>query len=143
MVGRKDGSLRPGIDYRGLHNITSKNKSMRGNRLPLIDFVFSFSAPLGHFHLTWALAVFQAFVNDVLRDMRYCIILIYLDHLLIFSWTLKEHIQHLRMGLQRLIEKKQFLKSEKCLFLWTSPRFSEHLICYPTVFLVVHIVPGH
>lgn len=52
----------------------------------------AFNAPLGHFEylvmpfgLTNAPAVFQALVNDVLRDMLNKFLFIYLDDILIFS----------------------------------------------------------
>ncbi|KAI2647803.1 Transposon Tf2-6 polyprotein [Labeo rohita] len=103
FVGKKDGSLRPCIDYRGLNNITVKNTYP----LPLISSAFerlqgasvftkldlrnayhlvrirrgdewktAFNTPRGHFEylvmpfgLSNSPGVFQALVNDVLRDM--------------------------------------------------------------------------
>ena len=103
FVEKKDKSLRPCIDYRGLNDITIKNRYP----LPLISSAFellqdatiftkldlrnayhlvriregddwktAFNTPTGHyeylvmpFGLTNAPAVFQALVNDVLRDM--------------------------------------------------------------------------
>lgn len=103
FVDKKDKTLRPCIDFRGLNDITVKNKYP----LPLIDSAFgflhqatifskldlrkayhlvrikegeewktAFKTPLGHFEylvmpfgLTNAPAVFQALINDVLRDM--------------------------------------------------------------------------
>lgn len=103
FVAKKDGSLRPCIDYRGLNNITVKNTYP----LPLMSSAFerlqgasiftkldlrnayhlvritegdewktAFNTPRGHFEylvmpfgLSNCPAVFQALVNDVLRDM--------------------------------------------------------------------------
>uniref|UniRef100_A0A8C5N9Y2 Gypsy retrotransposon integrase-like protein 1 n=1 Tax=Gouania willdenowi TaxID=441366 RepID=A0A8C5N9Y2_GOUWI len=150
FVGKKDWTLRPCIDFRGLNNITIKNKYP----LPLINSAFvplhgatiftkldlrnayhlvriregdewktAFNTPLGHFEdlvmpfgLTNAPAVFQALVNDVLRDMLNRFVFVYLDDILIFSKTPSEHQQHVRMVLQRLLENKLFVKSEKCEF---------------------------
>lgn len=39
-----------------------------------------------------ALAFFHALVKDVLQDMQYRIVFVYLDDILIFSRTPKEHI---------------------------------------------------
>ena len=116
FVGKKDGSLRPCIDYRGLNDITIKNRYP----LPLMSTAFellqgaqfftkldlrnayhlvriregdewktAFNTPTGHyeylvvpFGLTNAPAVFQALVNDVLRD--FLDIFVYLDDILIF-----------------------------------------------------------
>lgn len=150
FVSKKDHTLRPCIDYRGMNAITVKNKYP----LPLINSalepiqkatIFSkldlrnayhlvrikkgdewktaFNTPLGHFEylvmpfgLTNAPAVFQALVNDVLRDFLNRTVFVYLDDILIFSRTPDEHIQHVRQVLQRLLENKLFVKAEKCEF---------------------------
>lgn len=113
FVAKKDRILHPCIDFRGLNNITTKNKYP----LPFINLLFvllhgatvfakldlwnayqlvrikegdewktTFNTPLGHFEylvmpfgLTNAPAVFQALVNDVLRD--------FLNHYLYFWMT--------------------------------------------------------
>ena len=150
FVSKKDKSLRPCIDYRGLNDITIKNKYS----LPLIDSAFvplrgatvftkldlrnayhlvriregdewktGFTTPLGHFEylvmpfgLTNAPAVFQALVNDVLRDMLHQFVFVYIDDILIFSRSLAEHKLHVRQVLQRLLENRLFVKAEKCEF---------------------------
>ncbi|KAG1928308.1 retrotransposable element [Pimephales promelas] len=119
FVKKKDGSLRPCIDYRGLNEITVKNRYP----LPLMSSAFdilqgakvfskldlrnayhlvriregdewktAFNTPLGHFEyrvlpfgLVNAPAVFQALINDVLRDMLNIFVFVYLDDILIFS----------------------------------------------------------
>ena len=132
FVGKKDGSLRPCIDYRGLNDITVKNKYP----LPLISSAFvplhgavvfskldlrnayhlvregdewktAFNTPFGHFQylvmsfgLTYAPAVFQSLVNDVLRDMLNCSVFVYIDDILIFSKSVEEHRVHVRQVLQ-------------------------------------------
>lgn len=58
--------------------------------------------------------IFQALVSDVLRDMLHKFIFVYLDDILIFSETLEEHGQHVRLVLQRLWEDRLLLKAEKC-----------------------------
>lgn len=118
FVGKKDGTLRPCIDYRPLNNITIKNKYP----LPLLSSSFeplasasiftkldlrnayylvrmregdewktAFNTHLGQFEylvmpfgLANAPAVFQALVNDVLRDMLNIFVVVYLDDILIF-----------------------------------------------------------
>ncbi|KAL0186755.1 hypothetical protein M9458_018425, partial [Cirrhinus mrigala] len=103
FVGKKDGSLRPCIDYRGLNNITVKNtyplplissalERLQGasvftkldlrNAYHLVrirrgdEWKTAFNTPRGHFEylvmpfgLSNSPGVFQALVNDVLRDM--------------------------------------------------------------------------
>ena len=154
FVGKKDGSLRPCIDYWGLNEITVKNRYP----LPLMNTAFeilqdaqvftkldlrnayhlvriregdewktAFNTPTGHweylvmpFGLTNAPAVFQALVNDVLRDMINKSVFVYLDDILIFSKDPQEHGKHVRAVLKRLLENHLFLKAEKCKF--SAPR---------------------
>ena len=83
----------------------------------------AFNTPRGHFEylvmpfgLSNSPGVFQALVNDVLRDMVDQFIYVYLDDILIFSSSLQEHVQHVRRVLQRLLENGLFIKAEKCVF---------------------------
>lgn len=48
------------------------------------------------FGLTNAPAVFQALVNDVLRDFLDIFVFVYLDNILIFPKSLEEHLIHVR-----------------------------------------------
>lgn len=138
FVEKKDKSLCPCIDFRGLNKITIKNKYP----LPLLASAFellqggtiftkldlrnayylvriregdewktAFNMHLGHFEylvmlfgLINAPAVFQAMVNDVLWDFINHFSFVYLDYILIFSKTCKEHVEHVRLLLQRLLE---------------------------------------
>ncbi len=83
----------------------------------------AFNTPTGHFEyrvlpfgLTNAPAVFQALINDVLRDMVNRFVFVYLDDILIFSPSLQVHTQHVRQVLQRLLENQLYAKAEKCVF---------------------------
>ncbi|KAK7922179.1 hypothetical protein WMY93_009081 [Mugilogobius chulae] len=143
FVEKKDTTLRPCIDYRGLNEITIKNKYP----LPLIDSAFeplhqatiftkldlrsdyhlvrirqgdewktAFNTPLGHFEylvmpfgLTNAPAVFQALVNDVLRDMLNKFVFVYIDDILIFSKDIQEHVNHVRGNLSQIQPKSKLL----------------------------------
>lgn len=71
------------------------------------------------FGLSNAPAVFQALVNDVLRDMLSLFVFVYLDDILIYSCSLQEH----HTVLQHLLENKLFVKSEKCEFHATPTSF--------------------
>lgn len=162
FVAKKDKTLRPCIDFRGLNNITVKNKYP----LPLINSAFeplhgatifskldlrnayhlvriregdewkmAFNTPLGHFEylvmpfgLTNAPAVFQALVNEVLRDFFNHSVFTYLDDRLIFSQNLEEHIVHVRQVLQRLCENKLYVKQEKCEFHVPSVTFLGYIL---------------
>ncbi len=80
------------------------------------------------FGLSNAPAVFQALVNDVLRDMVDQFIYVYLDDILIFSRSLQEHVQHIRVVLQRLLENGLFVKAEKCVFHAQSVPFLGYIV---------------
>jgi hypothetical protein len=150
FVAKKDGGLRPCIDYRGLNAITVRNRYP----LPLMATAFellqeavvftkldlrnayhlvrirpgdewktAFNTPTGHyeylvmpFGLTNAPAVFQALINDVLRDMLNIFVFVYLDDILIFSSSLQEHTKHVRQVLKRLLDSHLYVKPEKCEF---------------------------
>lgn len=95
----------------------------------------AFNTPTGHyeylvmpFGLTNAPAVFQAFVNDVLRDMLNHSVFVYLDDILIFSKSMEEHVHHVRAVLQRLLENSLFVKAEKCEFHASSVTFLGYIV---------------
>ena len=150
FVGKKDGSLRPCIDYRGLNKIKVKNhytlplmstdfELLQGatifTKLDLLnayhlvrvtegdEWKTAFNTPTGYyeylvmpFGLTNAPAVFQGLINEVLREMLNHFVFVYLDDILIFSKSLHEHVQHVRVVLQRLHESHLFVKPKKCEF---------------------------
>lgn len=156
------GSSLSSIDYRGLNDITIKNRYP----LPLLSSAFellqgakvftkldlrnayhlvwicegdewktAFNTPTGHyeylvlpFGLNNAPAVFQALVNDVLRDLINRFVFVYLDDILIFSSSLQAHTQHVRQVLQRLLENQLFVKVEKCEFHSKSVTFLGYVI---------------
>lgn len=64
------------------------------------------------FGLTNAPAVFQAMVNDVQHNLDKHTTVNNLDDILIFSKTFAEHQVHVREVLQRLLEKRLFVKGE-------------------------------
>ena len=68
------------------------------------------------FGLTNAPASFQELINDTIREYLDIFALTYLDDILIFSTTYKEHVQHVRMVLQKLREKDLPVKLSKCEF---------------------------
>ncbi|KAL0187405.1 hypothetical protein M9458_019075, partial [Cirrhinus mrigala] len=147
FVEKKDGSLHPSINYRGLNDITVNNS----HPLPLMSSAFellqgatiftkidlrnayhlvriregsewktAFNTPTGHFEylvmpfgLSNAPAVFQALVNDMLRDMVYRFVFVYLDDILIFSQIERDHVQHVRQVLQQHLENCLYARVEK------------------------------
>lgn len=145
FVEKKDKTVWPCIDYCGLNELTIKNwyplplissafevtivtKLDLHNAYHLVhicegdDWKMAFNTPTGHyeylvmpFGLNNAPAVFQALVNDVLRDMLNQFVFIYLD-ILIFSKNKNEHVHHVQTILQCLLENSLFVKANKCKF---------------------------
>ncbi|KAG1926787.1 retrotransposable element [Pimephales promelas] len=162
FVKKKDGGLRPCIDYRGLNDITVKyryplplvpaaleqlrqakyyTKLDLRNAYNLIriregdEWKTAFSTTSGHyeysvmpFGLSNSPSVFQAFMNDVFRDMLDRWVIVYIDDILIYSDSLEEHVQHVRSVLQRLIQFHLYAKMEKCEFHQTSVSFLGYVI---------------
>ncbi|KAL0162325.1 hypothetical protein M9458_041721, partial [Cirrhinus mrigala] len=150
FVKKKDGGLRPCIDYRGLNEVTIKYRYP----LPLVpsaleqlcsaklftkldlrsaynlvrirtgdEWKTAFSTTSGHyeyrvmpFGLSNSPSCFQAFVNEVFRDMLNQCVIVYIDDILIYSNSYPEHVQHVRTVLKRLISHQLYAKEEKCDF---------------------------
>ncbi|KAI2665823.1 Transposon Tf2-9 polyprotein [Labeo rohita] len=150
FVKKKDGGLRPCIDYRALNDLTIKYRYP----LPLVpsaleqlrsakiftkldlrsaynlirirsgdEWKTAFSMTSGHyeylvmpFGLANSPSYFQAFVNEVFRDMLNRWVIVYIDDILIYSNSYSEHVTHVRATLQRLISHQLYAKEEKCEF---------------------------
>jgi len=68
------------------------------------------------FGLTNAPATAQRFMNDTLCEYLDIFCICYIDDILIYSRTLKEHKQQVRKVLQKLKEAGLFIKPDKCEF---------------------------
>ena len=68
------------------------------------------------FGLTNAPASFQHLINDTLREFLDVFCTAYLDDILIYSDTLKEHKAHVTSILRKLESAGLYLKPEKCEF---------------------------
>ncbi|KAI2668609.1 Transposon Tf2-6 polyprotein [Labeo rohita] len=162
FVKKKDGGLRPCIDYRALNAITVKYRYP----LPLVpsaleqlrtakiytkldlrsaynliriregdEWKTAFSTTSGHyeyrvmpFGLANSPSYFQAFINEVFRDMLNRWVIVYIDDILIYSDSYPEHVQHVRAVLQRLIQHRLYAKQEKCEFHQQSISFLGYII---------------
>lgn len=65
------------------------------------------------FGLCNAPAVFQRFVNDVLREFFNVFMFVYLNDILIFSPDMETHAVHVRRVLRNLLENGLYVKAEK------------------------------
>ncbi|KAI2653118.1 Transposon Tf2-6 polyprotein [Labeo rohita] len=162
FVKKKDGGLRPCIDYRALNAITVKYRYP----LPLVppaleqlrtakiytkldlrsaynliriregdEWKTAFSTTSGHyeyrvmpFGLANSPSYFQAFINEVFRDMLNRWVIVYIDDILIYSDSYSEHVQHVRAVLQRLVQHQLYAKQEKCEFHQQSISFLGYII---------------
>ena len=80
------------------------------------------------FGLTNAPATFQRFMESFLGDMHLKWVIIYLDDIIIFSKTPKEHIERLRSVFQKLCEAILKLKPKKCEFFKTKISYLGHIM---------------
>ena len=79
------------------------------------------------FGLVQAPAYFQALINKVLKGLHKFAVT-YLDDIIIFSKNEEEHLEHLRIILQKLKEADLKLKRSKCDFMRTQIQYLGHLI---------------
>jgi hypothetical protein len=68
------------------------------------------------FGLCNAQAIYQRMMNDILRDFLHKFVIVYLNDVFIYSLTLEEHLEHLRLVLERLKEEGLKLRLKKCFF---------------------------
>ena len=82
------------------------------------------------FGLTNAPATFMSFMNEVLRPYldQFVVVVVYLDDILIYSKNQDEHMEHLRLVLEKLREHHLFAKQSKCAFLLEEVEFLGHIV---------------
>ena len=68
------------------------------------------------FGLKNAPAVFQRFINELLRNLIDVLVIVHLDNILIYSKDCAEHIKTVQEVLRQLKENHLFLKLLKCKF---------------------------
>jgi hypothetical protein len=80
------------------------------------------------FGLCNAPATFQRLMDDVLQDLLWDFVVVYLDDLNIFSRTFEEHLTHLRTVFDRLKQAGLKLNPEMCRFVSPELTFLGHVI---------------
>lgn len=80
------------------------------------------------FGLCNAPATFQRLVEQIFQSELWIFILLYIDDIIIFSKNFQEHIQHLRLTLQRLRESRLQAKEKKCHFVMDQVSFLGHTV---------------
>ena len=80
------------------------------------------------FGLTNAPAYFMNMMNKVFMDFLDKFVVVFIDDILIYSKSHKEHEEHLRLVLQRLREHKLYAKFSKCEFWLEQVAFLGHIV---------------
>ncbi|KAJ3708376.1 hypothetical protein LUZ61_012081 [Rhynchospora tenuis] len=80
------------------------------------------------FGLTNAPAAFMDLMNRVFHDLLDSCVVVFIDDILIYSKSMKEHEKHLRMVLDRLRQHKLYEKLSKCEFWLEQVAFLGHII---------------
>ena len=89
---------------------------------PFGTYTFNYSC----FGLRNSGATFQRLMDDILGDLPFCVV--YIDDILIFSSSRKQHFKHLRKILQRLTDNGLIVRYDKCVFGASSVEFLGHSI---------------
>ena len=80
------------------------------------------------FELINASTTCQEMINDALREHLNVFVIAYLNDILIYFKTLKEHEQHVRTMLRCLKQRRLLFKLEKCEFHQFNVEFLEFVI---------------
>ena len=87
------------------------------------------------FGLTNAPTVFKDYMNKIFRPYLDKFVVVFIDDILIYFKTEKEHEEHLRIVLQILKEKLLYVKLEKCDFWLKEVKLQGHVINENGVFI--------
>src|SRR5438034_340737 len=85
------------------------------------------------FSLTNVPAAFQGLINNILREYLNCFASAFLDNIIIYFCTLKEHKQHITEVLEWLRKTSLYLKRKKCQFYKTEVKFLGIIIGHSTI----------
>ena len=95
----------------------------------------SFRTRYGHyeflvmsFGLTNAPAAFMSLMNGILKTYLDLFVIVFIDDILIYSKSRKEHEKHLKIILELLREKRLYAKFSKCEFWLDSVSFLGHVV---------------
>lgn len=73
-------------------------------------------------------ATFQRLMQVTMSDLVFQILLVYLDDILVFSETFKQHLERLETVLKRLAKTGLKVKLQKCVFLQQSVKLLGHQV---------------
>ncbi|KAE8726163.1 Detected protein of unknown function [Hibiscus syriacus] len=82
------------------------------------------------FGLTNAPATFCTLMNKLFQPYLDQFMVVYLDDIVVYSNSMEEHIDHLRIVFKILRENELYVKKEKCTFSTEEVHFLGHVICH-------------
>ena len=95
----------------------------------------AFTSEAGHFEfnrmpfgLQNAPSSFQRLMNNIFAEELFVFLLLFIDDLIIFSRTLREHLIHLKAILEKLRDAGLKLKLKKCYFAKNSVKYLGHIV---------------
>jgi len=103
------------LDVRGAYNLL-RVKEGEEHKLAFRTRYGLFEPTVMQFGTTNALADFQGYINNAMREALDDFESAYLDNVLIYSDSEEEHVSHVKWIMQRLLEAGLYLKPEKCEF---------------------------
>ena len=123
----KAASIYTKLDLKGAYNLT---RVKHGD-----EWKTAFRSRYGHFEylvmpfgLTNAPAVFQRLMNEIFQKHLDIFVVVYLDDILIYSESLEQHVEHVKIVLQILRENKLYCEYSKCIFHTTETEFLGYVI---------------
>ena len=81
-----------------------------------------------NFELTNALATFQRYMDAVLAGLKWNILLVYIDDVLVYSQTFEDQLRNLGIVLDRFIKANIQLKTSKCHLFQKELLYLGHLV---------------
>ncbi|GKA70570.1 putative reverse transcriptase domain-containing protein [Tanacetum coccineum] len=137
FVKKKDGSFRMCIDYRSRVyfkiDLRSGYHQLRVREEDILKIAFR--TRYGHyefqvmpFGLTNAPAVFMDLMNRGCKPYLDRFVIVFIDDILIYSKSIKEHEGHLKLILKLLMEEELYTKFSKCEFWLSNVQFLGHVI---------------
>jgi hypothetical protein len=123
----KGASIFSKIDLRsGYHQL-----KIRESDIPKITFCTRYGLyeyTVMSFGLTNAPAYFMYLMNKVFMGYLYRFVIVFIDDILVFSKTMEQYEEHLRLVLEKLRSNQLYAKFSKCEFWLTEAAFLGHVI---------------